>query len=601
MMNVASIPERLAILAAEAGAAPALMNLDGLVWSRAQLIHQISRLIERFNDCTLGHDSRIALATHGGIEAAWAFLAAASYATALPLNPDCGQPMYHSLFSELQPAALLTNLEVDSPVCKAAQQSGIRVISLPEIGPAMNDDLAPTVLPDVMPTNSALILSTSGTTSAPKHVALTHAHLLASVDNIQTAINLETNDRCLSPMPMFHSHGLVAGLLAPLLTGGSVIMPDAFDAQRFLDAMERLQPTWYTAVPTLHQAVIRALADQEVKAPNHTLRLIRSASAPLPPDVMRQLEQLLDVPVIETYGMSEAANQITSNRLPPQLRKPGSAGLPIGLELRVVDIDSGKEAPVNTTGEVRIRGASLVSCYDNNPDATACAFVDGWFRTGDMGYLDEDGYLFLVGRSREFVNRGGEKVAPRIVEEALLTHSAVGEATAFAVPHPTLGEDLAAAVVLRNGADATEQALRRHLFDQLAGHMIPSRVLVLDDLPKGPTHKPLRVGLAKQLHAQLAIDYVAPATPFECKIAEIWEDVLTVENVGRDDNFFALGGDSLSAVRVVSRIHRATNIALDLRDVFRLPVLRDQACLLIQRAIAADRDQARAGGPTAYD
>jgi len=579
-----SIPARLALLATQSETSPALINSQGTIWTRAQLQHQMSALVALFMDAGIQPGDRIATAAIGGITAAWAFLGTACYATAVPLNVRLGKHDLDCVFADLKPAALLTNLDVDNSVSVAAVKFGVRVLKLPDLAISASTDHENRWTPHASPADTALVLHTSGTTSAPKRVALTHTHLLASVENIRAAIDLQPEDRCLNPMPLFHSHGLVAGLLAPLLTGGSVVLPDAFTASEFLGLLAHLRPTWYTAVPAMHQAIVHAFENRRDQAVDHALRLIRSASAPLPPSVMEQLERHFKVPVIETYGMTEATNQITSNLLPPRVRKQGSAGTPIGMELKIIDSHGCSQLP-NVTGEVAIRGDSVVAEYENDPEATANAFSDGWLRTGDTGYVDADGYVYLVGRGKELINRGGEKISPRAVEAALLKHPAVAETTAFAVPHPTLGEDLAAVVVLCPGSTESEQAFRLHLFDHVADHMVPSRILILDALPKGPTHKPVRIGLAELLQDQLTTDYTPPATPFECKLAEIWSNVLDTTGVGREDDFFLVGGDSLSAIRVISRVRRAFGIDASLEELSQLPVLKDQAALLLRHAL----------------
>jgi len=420
-----SIHARLASLATQSENSPALINSQGTIWTRSQLQRQLSALAALFMDAGIQPGDRIATATVGGITAAWAFLGTACYATAVPLNTRLGRQDLDCIFADIKPAALLTNLAVDSSICVAAVKFGVSVLKLPDLAIPASPDHEDVWTPHASPADAALVLYTSGTTSAPKQVALTHAHLLASVENIRTAIDLKPEDRCLSPMPLFHSHGLVAGLLAPLLTGGSVVLPDAFNASEFLELLAHLRPTWYTAVPTIHQAIVHALESREDQAVDHALRLIRSASAALPPDVMTQLEQHFAVPVIGTYGMTEAANQITSNLLPPGMRKQGSAGKAIGMELKIIDSYGRSQLP-NVTGEVAIRGNSVVAEYDNNPEATANAFSDGWLRTGDTGFVDVDGYVYLVGRSSELINRGGEKISPRAVDMSQSTWCQAG-------------------------------------------------------------------------------------------------------------------------------------------------------------------------------
>jgi acyl-CoA synthetase (AMP-forming)/AMP-acid ligase II len=344
----------------------------------------------------------------------------------------------------------------------------------------------------------ALVLHTSGTTARPKIVPLRQRNLLVSAGNIRESLALTPADRCLNVMPLFHIHGLMAALLASLSAGASVVTSPGFDAFRFFGWLEETQPTWYTAVPTMHQLVLSRAARQKETVERTKLRFIRSSSASLPPTVMADLEKTFGCPVIEAYGMTEASHQMATNQLPPGARKPGAVGLGAGVEVAIMD-DAGRLLERGATGEVVIRGGNVTLGYENNPDANASSFSDGWFRTGDQGYQDTDGYLFLTGRIKEIINRGGEKVSPREVDEVLLQHPAVAQAVAFAVPHERLGEEVAAAVVLAEGASADERELREHASKQLADFKTPKRIIILDDIPKGATGKVQRIGLAEKL------------------------------------------------------------------------------------------------------
>jgi acyl-CoA synthetase (AMP-forming)/AMP-acid ligase II len=298
-------------------------------------------------------------------------------------------------------------------------------------------------------------------------------------------------------MPLFHIHGLIAGLAAPLSRGGAVFCTTGFNALKFFAAMEAARPTWYTAVPTMHQAIlIRAAHNRDIIG-RHRLRFVRSSSSSLPPQVIGQLEAVFHAPVIEAYGMTEATHQMAANPLKGK-RKPGSVGLAAGPEIAIMD-ESGSLLGPDAVGEVVIRGPSVTSGYENNANANGEAFVNGWFRTGDQGVIDADGYLTLTGRLKEIINRGGEKVSPREVDEALMDHPAVLQVVAFAVPHDMLGEDVAAAVILREGEKATEQQLRAFLSERLAPFKVPRKIVFLYEIPKGSTGKLQRIGLAQKL------------------------------------------------------------------------------------------------------
>jgi acyl-CoA synthetase (AMP-forming)/AMP-acid ligase II len=299
-------------------------------------------------------------------------------------------------------------------------------------------------------------------------------------------------------MPLFHIHGLIGALLSTLDAGASVFCTPGFAALKFFSWMSEADPTWYTAVPTMHQAILgRADRNREI-IERGRLRLIRSSSASLPPQVMKALEESFGAPVIESYGMTEASHQMASNPLPPRERKPGSVGVAAGPEVGVMD-DRGELLPPGSVGEVVIRGPNITRGYQNNPGANGAAFVHGWFRTGDQGVLDSDGYLRLTGRLKEIINRGGEKISPREVDEVLLDHPAVAQAVTFALPHDKLGEDVAAAVVLREGACVTENELRAFSRARLAEFKVPGTVVFVQEIPKGPTGKLQRIGLAEKL------------------------------------------------------------------------------------------------------
>jgi thioesterase domain-containing protein/acyl carrier protein len=328
------------------------------------------------------------------------------------------------------------------------------------------------------------------------------------------------------------------------------------------------------------------------------LRFIRSSSASLPPQVMAELESVFNAPVIEAYGMTEAAHQMASNPLPPVQRKPGSVGLPAGPEVAIMD-EAGALLPPGEQGEIVIRGANVTRGYQNNPEANEKAFTQGWFRTGDEGYFDHEGYLFITGRLKEMINRGGEKIAPREVDEALLAHPAIAQAITFAVPHPTLSEDIAAAVILKEGSVLTEQAIRQFAFAHLANHKVPSQILIVDAIPQGATGKLQRIGLADKLGSQLKPAFAPPRTPTETTLACLWAKVLGLEKVGLDDNFFTLGGDSLRATQLVSQVQASFQVELALPIIFQEPSLAGQAAIIEQIKTELQPDQPAATKPAA--
>jgi acyl-CoA synthetase (AMP-forming)/AMP-acid ligase II len=328
-------------------------------------------------------------------------------------------------------------------------------------------------------------------------VPLSHRNVAASANNIATSLNLSADDRALNIMPLFHIHGLIAGVLAPLSRGGSIFCTHGFNALRFFHAMDEAAPTWYTGVPTMHQAIVgRAHHNREIIA-RHKLRFIRSSSSSLPPQVLSELEKTFGAPVVEAYGMTEAAHQMASNPI-GGVRKPGTVGLAAGPEVAIMDHD-GKLLGIGETGEIVIRGPNVTNGYENNPKANGEAFANGWFRTGDQGMIDAEGYITITGRLKEIINRGGEKISPREIDEVLMDHPAVLQAVTFATPHDKLGEDVAAAVVLREGHQATERELRHYVVARVAAFKVPRKILLLPEIPKGATGKLQRIGLAQKL------------------------------------------------------------------------------------------------------
>ncbi len=551
----------------------------------ARQVQEISLALQSAGYCST---SRIAVVLSNGPVMATVFLATTSFAVCAPLNPgfSLAECLYYLedlaadavIVEEMQGAAASAAQQLDLPIIQArAVGSKAGAVALQGLPPGNSGALAPRDAQE-----PALLLHTSGTTSRPKLVPLSQRNLLASAEAVATTLNLTPDDVALNVMPLFHIHGLVGVLLASLWAGGSVICAPGFSAETFMQQLASAGVTWYSAVPTIHQAALQALPERAA-APD--LRFIRSSSAALPTVVLERLETAFGVPVIEAYGMTEAAHQMACNPLPPALRKAGSVGVAAGPQVRVIDTD-GNTLAANTTGEIAIRGANVTSGYLANAEANREAFAGDWFRTGDQGYLDEDGYLYLTGRLKEIINRAGEKVAPREVDEALLQHPDVVQAVTFARPHATLGEDVLAAVVLREGSAATEQALRDHALAHLAAAKVPSQIVFVSDIPKGPTGKLQRIGLHEALAAVIPAVHAEPSGEIEETLAGFWRDLLNIDRVGRDDNFFFLGGDSLRAARVMSRILERYDVAIAPPRLFEQPTVRGLAGI-VEAAVQA--------------
>lgn len=549
----------------------------------AQLLGQIGGVGAELRQRGVGQTDTVATIVPNGPEAATVFLSVASAAVCAPLNPAYGAEELEFYLGDLAATSLVISSEIDSPAREIARRRGITLI---EVAAAGEESAGRFTVDGVLPTPAAvgapapddiaLVLHTSGTTSRPKLVPLRHANLAASARNVGRTLQLGPGDRCLNVMPLFHIHGLVAATLASLTAGGSVVCTPGFLAPRFFDWMRSSAPTWYTAVPTMHQAILARAPEFPDVIAESKLRFIRSSSSALPRQTLTELERTFGVPVIEAYGMTEAAHQMASNPLPPSVRKPGSVGRAAGPEVAIMD-GAGTLLPTGETGEVVIRGANVTAGYLGNPAANAASFTNGWFRTGDQGHLDADGYLFLTGRLKEIINRGGEKIAPLEIDELLTSHPAVAQAVTFAVPHPTLGEEVAAAVVLRPGAHTTAGELRESVATRVAYFKVPRQVVFLDALPKGPTGKPQRIGLAATLGvtaseaAPAAQTMTPPATPVEEIVASIWTEVLGREPAGVEQDFFRAGGDSMLAMQFVARVGRLLRVELSLLTFFDAP------------------------------
>ena len=448
-------------------------------------------------------DHKLAIVLPNGPDMASAFVSCGSACVAAPLNPAYKEDEFHFYMGDLQARALLVEKGSNSPAVAAAARLGIPLLEIVSgeaagsfalEGPAIAEAVAVRARTDDM----ALVLHTSGTTSRPKIVPLSHANLLASAHNIHQTLALTSPDRCLNIMPLFHIHGLVAAILASLSAGASVCCTPGFNALKFFGWLDEVAPTWYTAVPTMHQAILSRASRNEEAIKRHPLRFIRSSSASLPVPVFHQLQAAFGCPVIEAYAMTENAHQMTSNQLPPGKRKPGLVGCASGPEVAVMSPEGRLLGP-DEEGEVVTRGPNVTRGYENNPKANAEGFAHGWFHTGDQGFMDEDGYLKITGRLKEIINRGGEKVAPMEVDDILMDHPAVLQAVTFALPHDMLGEDVAAAVVLVEGVVATEADLRAFAAEKLTAFKVPRRIVILAEIPKGATGKLQRIGLAQKL------------------------------------------------------------------------------------------------------
>ena len=481
--------DQIALIVPETGAAVTYESLRGQVLAAAQA----------FAHAGIAPGQRIAIALPNGPAVIVSFLAASLAGTAAPLNPAYRYDEFCFYLEDTSARLLVAPAEGADDVRRAATERGIPILTAetaasgtvsfpgaPATGPARTP----------APEDVALILHTSGSTGRPKRVPLRHLNLALSARNIVNTYQLSARDVSLCLMPLFHVHGLVASTLSTLLSGGTVVVPARFNPLSFWRTVRDYHATWYSAVPTIHQLILARSASGAKSPDAASLRFIRSCSAPLPVETAEKLETLVGVPVLEAYGMTEASHQMASNPLPPSARKFGTVGTATGIQIGIMN-DAGELLPAGGQGEVVLQGPSVIQAYENNPEADAKSFTKGWFRTGDEGVLDDEGYLRLTGRIKELINRGGEKIAPREIDEVLLTHTAVAEAVCFGIPHPTWGEEVAAAVVLREAA--TEAELIAHCRERLADFKCPKKLFIVKSIPRTATGKVQRLNVAAEL------------------------------------------------------------------------------------------------------
>ena len=464
-----------------------------------QLTEQVERLADKLAASGLSPGERVAIVLPNGPEFIVAFLATLrARLTAAPYNPAQAAE-FATLWDDAGVRAVIaagddrasreTASRLGVPAWDLAHDSAGRVEVAITVASRRSSELP-------QPSDVALFLHTSGTTSKPKGVPLTHANLMASIANIAGGYQLTPADRTLLVMPLFHVHGLIGAALSTLYSGGTVVAPPRFSASTFWPIAQAARATWYSAVPTIHRTLLlRADSDAPAKP---DLRFIRSCSSALAPGMLQQMEDRFQTPVLEAYGMTEAAHQIATNPLPPAKHEAGSVGIGHGVEIAILD-EGGKPLPAETHGEVAIKGPNVMGGYERNPEANAAAFINGYLRTGDRGTLDGEGYIRLIGRIKELINRGGEKISPLEIDAVMLAHPAIAEAASFGVPDDKYGEEVRAAVVLK--AVATAQDLQAWCREQLADFKVPKSFHIVTELPKTATGKVQRAALTQTFKA----------------------------------------------------------------------------------------------------
>ncbi len=530
----------------------------------------------------LGHSARVAIVLPDGFELAVAIVATVCNAVAVPVNPKLTAAEIDNLFSRLRIDAIVTSSHVNTAARDWAARHGIRQFEVTgsgcgtfKISAAANVTHAPLDEPMMparilQPDDLALILQTSATTGRPKLVPITHRSLVVNAERRRHSYNLTPDDRSFCVAPLYYARAIKEDLLQALLAGASVACPDRESDGDFVDWLVSLKPTWYLGGPTFHLTVLEQARTRGELPIDHCLRFIRVGSAPLTAAMREELREVFGVPVLANYASTECGVIATSS-VAPEDQKPGTVGRPWPAEV-AIRADDGRLLPAGEAGEIVVRGPTVTQGYLDDEEANRTTFVDGWFRTGDLGSIDAEGFLTILGRIKEFINRGGEKISPYEIENALLLHPDVREAAAFAVPHPRLGENLVVAVVLKPGATATPADIKKFLGDRLVPFKIPQQVLVKTELPKGATGKISRRALAEEAGHSVR-EPAPPLAPLHSQILEIWQALLGRSDIGIDDDFFEMGGDSLLTTQMVCEVEEATHQKIPpsaLRSVFTI-------------------------------
>jgi oxalate---CoA ligase len=587
----------LAVRAAHQGDAPAV-----LAPGRAPLTYAGLDAVVRAHRITLrewgvGRRDRVAIVLPDGYDTAVWAIATAANAVCVSLNPLLREPELLGLFERIRPCAVVVR-SGDSAARRVAQGLGIGVLAVG--AEAGRLDVVMPVPPPGGPVGDeqateddiGLVLATSGTTGRPKLVPLTHRNILAAAGATVRTHGLTKADRRLNFMPLYHVQGLVGSLTSALVAGASIVCTDGFQATKVPDWVRRWGATWYSATPTMHREILRECGPDVADLAGAGLRFLRAGSAALPSALRDEVESRFGLPVVESYGMTEA-HQIASTPVDLTAHRPGTVGRPTGSNVLVLRQDGTGPASPGEVGEIVISGDNVFGGYLDDPEANAESFVDGWFRTGDIGLCDDAGYLVLRGRVKEIINRGGEKVSPKEVDDVLLGHPAVAEAVTFPVPDARLQEDVGVAVVVSDGHSVDERELRRFAARELAPFKVPRHVVFVDSVPRTPGGKIRRRALAELMGVGMTDvqrDVVAGSAtgPTEAAIAEVWKEVLRLPSVNVDDDFFFLGGDSLTGASVLQKVGDVFGVELSPFSMYdEANTVRGMAALVLRSRVAS--------------
>jgi acyl-CoA synthetase (AMP-forming)/AMP-acid ligase II/thioesterase domain-containing protein/acyl carrier protein len=584
-----TIGEALARHAARDAGAPAIVCPGWAPLTFGGLQQQVSKIAAQLQKAGIGPWSRVGVAMPRGPEAALISVAVCSTAVVLPLNPNLAPGDLQAELEKIRLDALIVPGWTKVPGWAQGSANNFGLFKVAQAVSSFDDIVLTEVRPvprpqPVVPIEAksvAAIFRTSGTTGAAKRVPVTHENLIEMARKMQEWLGLSPADRSACILPIYYNAGFKATLLVPLLMGCSVALPATTNPQEFDQWVAELRPTWLTAAPAFLQAVLERI--RAVGKPAHALRFVLSTASYLSESVRTELERLLDIPVVEFYGLCEAG-MMTAPSLPPAEPRHGTVGRVPKDELAIRG-DRQLLLPPGQVGQVVLRGPSVTPGYLLDIDGVPSGLENGWLPTGDLGMVDEDGFLTIVGRTKEIINRGGEKISPYDVEKALLRHPAVREAAAFAVPHPRLGDNVGAAVVLHAGATATSSELVTFLYDLLAPFQMPRQVHVMASLPLGVTGKISRQALTA-LYSNTQRHAILPDSPLQIQIAEIWHRLLGRTDVGIDDDFFELGGDSLQATEMLLALEEVTRHRITPGEVRAELTIRQLSAIMVGNAVA---------------